>query len=57
MQNCIKEDLIDEYYIAIIPVIIGYSIKLFSESRKNILLKYRETINANGIEELRYERR
>lgn len=52
----IENNMIDEYHIAIIPIILGSGIRLFNSNSKIIKLKEKFTINYNGITELIYER-
>ncbi|MBS4980952.1 MAG: dihydrofolate reductase [Lachnospiraceae bacterium] len=58
VQQMVKEDLIDCYYITIIPTILGAGIRLFSnlagEERK---LKLVDTQTYNGMTDLVYVRR
>lgn len=57
VQQLMSADLIDRYYISVIPTLLGKGIHLFgefSEERKLLLVK---TQNYNGIVELIYERR
>lgn len=53
----IKEDLIDEYYISVIPTILGDGIRLFGTVEKEIKLKLVRTQTYNGITDLIYTRR
>lgn len=57
VQQLIKADLIDEYYISVIPTILGSGIRLFGTSPKEIKLKLIHTQMYNGIAELIYMRR
>lgn len=52
-----KEDLIDQYYINVIPAILGGGIHLFNALEKEIRLKLIHTRSYNGITDLVYERR
>ena len=53
-----QEDLIDRYYISVIPIILGNGIKLFDEIDNEIKLDLVQTIRSNsGIVELVYEHR
>lgn len=57
IQPLIKADLIDEYYISIIPTLLGSGIRLWGETEKEIKLKLLHTQFCNGIMELVYMRR
>lgn len=61
VQQLVKEDFIDRYYISVIPTILGDGIRLFgnmvSKTDREIPLKLMHTQNYNGIVELVYERR
>jgi len=57
IQQLIKEDLIDEYYISVIPTILGSGIRLFETTPKEIKLKLVHTQTYNGITELIYTHR
>lgn len=47
--------LIDEYYISVIPTILGSGIRLFGETANEIRLRLLHTQAYNGITELVYE--
>lgn len=53
INQVLKENLIDSFHIAIIPVILGGGVKLFDE----IKLRLVKTVKYNGIIEAVYERR
>lgn len=53
----IAENLIDKYYISVIPVILGSGIRLFGTQCCEIKLRLLETKSYNGITDLIYERR
>lgn len=53
----IQEDLIDEYRIFVIPILLGGGIRLFPGSDRAIPLRLTETRRENGIVELSYTRR
>ena len=53
----IQTNMIDEYYISIMPTILGSGIRLFEESQDEIKLKLVHTQSYNGITELAYARR
>lgn len=57
VQQLMQEDLIDEYYISIIPTILGSGIRLFENVKTEIKLKLLRTQTHNGITELVYTRR
>lgn len=56
-QQCIREDLIDEYYLSVIPTILGGGIRLFGDIPEEIPLKLVRTQTYNGITDLVYIRR
>ena len=39
VNQCVKEDLIDEYQITTVPIILGNGFRLFGENDKSIKLK------------------
>lgn len=57
IQQLMKEDIIDEYDISVIPTVLGKGIRLFGDHGQEIKLKLRGTQTYNGITELVYERR
>lgn len=57
IQPLIQDNLIDEYYISIIPTILGDGIRLFEPIFKELKLKLKTTQSYNGITELIYSRR
>ena len=57
VQQLINEDLIDEYYISVIPTILGGGIRLFENTEQEIKLKLLKTQTYNGIVDLVYVRR
>lgn len=57
IQQLQNEDLIDQYYISVIPTILGSGIRLFEKSEKEIKLRLIKTQNYNGITDLVYTRR
>ncbi len=54
IQPLIRNKLIDEYYISIIPIILGTGTRLFEEIPSEIKLKLKHTQVYNGIIELVY---
>lgn len=52
-----QDDLIDEYYISVIPTLLGSGIRLFETLEKEIKLKLQRTQTYNGITDLIYTRR
>lgn len=57
VQQFVQADLIDEYYISVIPTILGSGIRLFGTTSDEIKLKLISTQAYNGIVELIYTRR
>ena len=57
VQQLVQTDMIDEYYISVIPIILGSGIRLFGTTPEEIKLKLISTQNYNGIAELIYTRR
>lgn len=57
VQQLICEDYIDQYYISVIPTILGKGVRLFENGKKEIKLKLIKTQTYNGITDLVYERR
>lgn len=53
----IREDLIDRYYISVIPTLLGTGIRLFENGEREIKLKLLRTQTYDGITDLVYERR
>lgn len=49
VNQCVKENLIDEYQITTVPVILGDGIRLFEESNKSIRLELKEIKEENGL--------
>lgn len=56
-RQLIKDNLIDEYYISVIPTILGGGIRLFDTAEKELKLKLVESKSYNGITDLVYKRR
>lgn len=57
IQQFINEDLIDEYYITVIPTLLGSGIRLFENGTQEIKLRLLRTQSYNGMTDLVYERR
>ncbi len=57
IQQLITENLIDKYYISVIPTILGKGIRLFENAEDEIKLKLCKTQTYNGITDLVYVRR
>ena len=53
----VQSDMIDEYYISIIPTLLGSGVRLWGETPKEIPLKLARIHSYNGITELVYVRR
>lgn len=56
-RQLIREDQIDQYYLSVIPVILGSGIRLFAHTEREIKLRLIETRTYNGITDLVYVRR
>jgi len=56
-KQLMQADLIEQYYINVIPVILGNGIRLFDNSEKELKLKLIKTRSYNGIVDLVYEKR
>lgn len=56
VHNFLKSDAIDEYYIGIVPVILGDGIPLFSGTTPTIKLHLLKILSENGIVVLKYEK-
>ena len=57
VQQLMRNDLIDDYYITVIPTLLGSGIRLFGNTEKEIKLKLLKTQTYNGITDLIYTRR
>lgn len=57
VQQLMEKDLIDTYYISVIPMLLGNGIRLFGSTGKKIPLKLKKTQNYDGITDLIYEHR
>lgn len=57
VQQLIREDLIDCYYITVVPTILGSGIRLFENAEHEIKLRLLKTQTYNGMTDLVYTRR
>ena len=57
IQQLVTEDMIDCYYITIIPIILGSGIRLFGNADQAIKLRLLKTQSYNGMTDLIYIRR
>ena len=56
-QQFIKEDMIDHYYITVIPTLLGSGVRLFENGGQEIPLRLIHTKSYNGMVDLVYVRR
>ncbi|GFI22458.1 putative protein YyaP [Lachnospiraceae bacterium] len=56
IQQLVNEDLIDCYYITIVPILLGAGIRLFENAKQEIRLRLIHTRSYNGMTDLIYER-
>ncbi len=57
IQQFVKEDIIDCYYITVIPTILGAGIRLFEKTDHEIKLRLLKTQSYNGMTDLIYVKR
>ncbi len=57
VHQLMQNNLIDKYYISIIPTILGDGIRLFDVTDKKIDLRLISSKSSNGIIELVYQKR
>ena len=57
IQQLMNEDLIDCYYITVIPILLGSGIRLFENAKHQIKLRLLKTQSYNGMIDLIYVRR
>lgn len=57
ISQLVKKDMIDCYYITVIPTILGSGIRLFENSEKEIKLRLLKSQSYNGMTDLVYVRR
>lgn len=55
IEQLMRENLIDRYYISVIPILLGDGIRLFGKSKNQQNLCLIKTQSYNGIVELIYE--
>lgn len=57
VQQLINQNIIDNYYITVIPTLLGSGIRLFEHIEHEILLKLLHTQSYHGMTDLVYTRR
>lgn len=57
VQQLVNADLIDYYYITVIPTLLGGGIRLFENAKREIPLRLLATQSYNGMTDLIYARR
>ncbi|WP_018143089.1 dihydrofolate reductase family protein [Alloscardovia criceti] len=57
VQQALEADLIDEFYISVIPKILGEGIRLFKHLTTEHALQLTDTVTTGDIVELRYTRK
>lgn len=57
VEQLVNEDLIDYYYITVIPTLLGSGIRLFENTKREIKLRLLNTQSYNGMTDLIYTRR
>lgn len=57
VQQLMKEELVDQFYISIIPTLLGSGIRLFDTLDAELKLKLIQCRHYNGITEVIYEKR
>ena len=57
IQQLVREDIIDCYYITVIPTILGSGIRLFEKADHEIKLRLLKTQSYNGMTDLIYAKR
>lgn len=57
IQQLVNENLIDCYYITVIPTLLGAGIRLFENAKQEIQLRLLNTQSYNGMIDLIYTRR
>ena len=57
VEQLVNEDLIDYYYITVIPTLLGSGVRLFENGGQEIPLRLIHTKSYNGMVDLVYVRR
>ena len=57
IQQLVKEDLIDCYYITVVPTILGSGVRLFEKTGREIKLRLLKTQSYDGMTDLIYIKR
>ena len=57
IQQLVREDIIDYYYITVIPILLGSGIRLFENTKHKVKLRLLNTQSYNGMVDLIYIRR
>lgn len=57
IQQLVRADIIDCYYITVIPTILGSGIRLFEKADHEIKLRLLKTQSYNGMMDLIYAKR
>lgn len=57
IQQLVREDIIDCYYITVVPTILGSGIRLFEKADHEIKLRLLKTQSYNGMTDLVYTKR
>ena len=57
VKQLVSENMIDKYYISVIPTLLGNGVRLFGDMDREIKLKLCQTQTYNGITDLIYMRR
>jgi len=57
VQQLTRHDVIDQYYLSVIPTLLGSGLRLFEGTEREIKLRLLKTQSCNGITDLVYTRR
>ena len=49
VNQCLKKNLIDEYQITTVPIILGNGVRLFEDNNKKVKLEFKEIKEENGL--------